>query len=175
MYCGLCTKYQSQAPSRCIGCQLGGQHAYCSIWNCCVKKRLLERCSDCEAIFSCEIHLRRKVVEWIPAAQNLRQIMENGLEPWLDEQIERQALVETLLQNYNEGRSMSFFCKIVAKMPVALIRQAIIETEVQLQEGKVDPGDKKRKAKIVKAALQELEAGFDIHSAGCEGKTCHPL
>ena len=37
LYCGLCSKYQSKAPGRCIGCKFGEQHLWCSIWNCCVK------------------------------------------------------------------------------------------------------------------------------------------
>ena len=56
--------------------------------------------------------MRRKVAEWIPAADNLRQIKEVGLENWLREQKKRQALLEELIQNYNEGRSMNLYCKV---------------------------------------------------------------
>ena len=103
IYCTLCNKYQSKAPSRCIGCKLGEQHSWCSIWNCCTKKHGFETCAECSEIFDCPIFLRRKVAEWTPAADNLRQIKEVGLENLLKEQKERQTLVEELLQNYNEG------------------------------------------------------------------------
>ena len=93
LYCGLCNKYQSKAPSRCIGCKLGEQHSWCSIWNCCVKKHGFETCTECSQIFDCAIFVRRKVAEWIPAADNLRQIKEVGLENWLEEQKERHTLV----------------------------------------------------------------------------------
>ncbi len=156
LYCGLCNKYQSKAPSRCIGCKLGEQHSWCSIWNCCVKKHGFETCTECEEVFRCEIFLRRKIAEWIPAADNLRQIKEVGLENWLNEQRERQKLVEKLLQNYNEGRSMSFYCKVCARMSIELINKAIEETKKKLVSEKVAESDMKSKAKILKAVINDL-------------------
>ena len=155
LYCGLCNKYQSTAPSRCIGCQLGEQHSWCSIWNCCVKKHGFETCTECEQVFQCEIYLRRKVAEWIPAADNLRQIIEFGLENWLNEQIKRQALLENLLHQYNEGRSMSFYCKVCARMSIKLINNALKETKEKLISEKIDNSDLKLKAKVLKTILKE--------------------
>jgi hypothetical protein len=156
LYCGLCNKYQSKAPSRCIGCKLGGQHSWCSIWNCCVKKHQFETCTECEEVFRCTIFVRRKVEEWIPAADNLRQIKAVGLENWLDEQTERQALVEALLQSFNEGRSMSFYCKICARMTIDSINEAIEETREKLRIEKVDESDMKSKAKILKTVIKDI-------------------
>ncbi len=163
LYCGLCNKYQSKAPSRCIGCRLGEQHSWCSIWNCCVKKHKFETCSDCEELFRCDIFLRRKVAEWIPAADNLRQIKEVGLEIWLNEQRGRQSLVEELLQSYNEGRSMSFYCKSCARMPIELINKAIKETKKKLASEKADKSDMKSKAKILKAVINDLALKANIN------------
>ena len=125
LYCGLCNKYQSSAPSRCIGCQEGEQHAWCSIWNCCVKKHGYKHCTECNEIFICQIFQRRNVEEWIPAVENLRQIQKKGLEYWVIEQAERQELLEELLHQYNEGRSMSLYCKASARMPVMMIKKAM--------------------------------------------------
>lgn len=156
IYCGLCNKYQSKAPSRCIGCKLGEQHSWCSIWNCCVKKHGFETCTECSEIFSCTIFLRRKVAEWIPSADNLRQIKEGGLENWLKEQKERQRLVEQLLQNYNEGRSISFYCKVCARMSIEAIYKAIKEAKKKLISEKADESDMKSKAKILKPIIKDL-------------------
>jgi hypothetical protein len=165
LYCGLCSKYQSKAPSRCIGCRLGEQHSWCSIWNCCVKKHKYETCSECEELFRCDIYLRRNVVEWIPAADNLGRIKEAGLKNWLNEQRKRQALVEELLRNYNEGRSMSFYCKVCARMPVESINKAIKETKKRLLSEKVDESDMKLKANILKAIIKEsaLKANVNLN------------
>jgi hypothetical protein len=155
LYCGLCNKYQSKAPSRCIGCKLGEQHSWCSIWNCCVKKHGFETCTECSELFHCPIFLRRKVGEWIPAADNLHQIKEAGLETWLREQKEKQALLEKMLQNYNEGRSMSFYCKVCARMPIDLINKSIEKAKEKLAGEKVDKSDVKSKAKVLKAIIKD--------------------
>ena len=138
LYCGLCTKYQSKAPSRCIGCKLG-------------------------EIFNCAIFLRRKVVEWIPAADNLRQIKEVCLENWLKEQKERQALAEELLQNYNEGRSMSFYCEVCTRMPINLINEAMKEAKKKIVIEKIDKSDLKAKAKILKSLIKNMAVKSNIN------------
>jgi hypothetical protein len=163
LYCGLCTKYQSTAPSRCIGCKLGEQHSWCSIWNCCVKKHRFETCTECEQVFYCKIFLRRRVAEWIPAAHNLHQIKEVGLESWLYEQIDRQALLEKLLQDYNEGRSMSFYCKVCARISIELINKAIEQAKKKLVSEKVAESDMKSKAKILKAVIKDLALKSNVN------------
>lgn len=165
LFCGLCNKYQSKAPSRCVGCKLGEQHSWCSIWICCVKKHGFETCAECDEIFNCTIFTRRKVAEWIPAADNLRQLKEIGLAHFLVDQKERQRLVEELLRDYNEGRSMSFYCKACARMPVAVIHAAIQESKKKLAGERVDEPDVKSKAKMLKAIIKNLalEAGVNLN------------
>lgn len=155
LFCGLCAKYQSKAKSRCIGCKQGEQHSWYSIWNCCVMNHGFETCVECNKIFDCEIFIRRKVAEWIPASDNLRQIKENGLETWLLEQNERQALLELLLEDYNEGRSMNFFCKICAGMPPYLINKALEEAKEKLADDKIDKSEMKLKAKVFKTIVKK--------------------
>jgi hypothetical protein len=156
LYCGLCNKYQSQAPSRCLGCKVGEQHVWCSIWNCCEKKHGFETCAECSEIFNCAIFLRRKVAEWIPAADNLRLIKEVGLKQWLQEQKQRQTIVEELLHNFNEGRSMTFYCKACSRMPIEMIKGAIQGAQEKLQLEKADAIDIKSRAKIVRGMITDL-------------------
>jgi hypothetical protein len=156
LYCGLCSKYQSKSPSRCTGCRKGEQHSYCSIWNCCVKKHGFAMCTDCDELFKCPIFIRRKVQEWIPAHDNLNHILKAGLKNWLKEQKERLNLLEELLRDYNEGRSMSFYCKACSRMPVKLIRIAIREAEEKLASEKANRSDIKEKAKALKTHLSDL-------------------
>lgn len=165
LYCGLCNKFQSKAPSRCVGCRLGEQHSWCSIWNCCVKKHGFDTCAECGEMFACPIFVRRKVIEWVPAADNLRQIKESGLERWLREQEERQALLEELLQNYNEGRSMSFYCKVCSRMPVDLINRAIEEAGEELAaERIIGKSNMKARARVLKEVIKDLalQTGVDL-------------
>ena len=163
LYCGLCNKYQSTAPSRCLGCKIGEQHSWCSIWNCCVKKHGFETCSECSEVFKCEIFTRRQVAEWIPAADNLHQIANTGLENWLKEQKERQKLVEKLLHNYNEGRSASFYCKVCARLPLESISSAIRGSKKIFAREKVEQSDVKSKAKILKITFTESASKKEIN------------
>ncbi len=163
LYCGLCNKYQSEAPSRCIGCVLGEQHSWCSIWNCCAKNHGFGTCVECSEMAACEIFLRRRVAEWIPAIDNLHQIREVGLETWTKEQKERQSLVEELLRNYNEGRSMSFLCKACARMPIDVIHDAVRESKKKIAIDEIDKSDMKAKAKILKSAIKDKAAKYHIN------------
>ncbi len=108
--------------------------------------------------------MRRKVEEWIPAAANLRQIKDYGLEDWLKEQKQRQTLLEGLLQNYNEGRSMSFYCKACARMSIKLINESIEEANREIVSKKIDKSDIKSKAKIMKTVIKDsaLKANVNL-------------
>jgi hypothetical protein len=76
-----------------------------------------------------------------PALPNLDRTREVGLEAYLEEQGERRLLLEHLLDHYNEGRSMSFYCAACALMPPGLIRQAIGEMEEMLADKQIDGSD----------------------------------
>ena len=171
LYCGLCPRFQSKAASRCLSCHLGEQHSYCSVYRCCVTKRELFTCADCDE-YPCERLLRVLGVEegldsfisHKPALPNLDRIREVGLETYLEEQRGRRLLVEQLLADYNEGRSMTFYCAACALMPPGLIRQAIGEMERLLAGQQMDGPDLKARAKAMKATIQDLasQAGVDL-------------
>jgi hypothetical protein len=99
-----------------------------------------------------------------PALPNLDRIREVRLEKHLEEQRERRLLVEQLLANYNEGRSMSFYCVACALMPPDLVRQAIDEMERALANQQVDGSSLKAKAKAMRTTIQNLasQAGIDL-------------
>jgi hypothetical protein len=163
LYCGLCPWFQSKAPSRCLGCQIGDQHSYCSVYRCCVTRRGLFTCADCDE-YACDRLTRVLGVEegldsfisHKPALLNLKRITQVGLEIYLEEQRERRLLVEYLLTNYNEGRSMSFYCRACALMPPELIRQAIDDMKGLLATKQVDRSDLRAKAKAMRTTGQEL-------------------
>jgi len=171
LYCGLCPRFQSKAPSRCLSCHLGEQHSYCSVYRCCVTKRGFFTCADCDE-YPCERLLRVLGVEegldsfisHKPSLPNLDRIREIGLETYLDEQRERRLLVEQLLAEYNEGRSMSFYCVACALMPPDLIRQAIDEMEQLLISKRVNDLDLKAKARAMKSLVRESasKSGIDL-------------
>ena len=171
LYCGLCPKFQSKAPSRCLGCQLGEQHSYCSIYRCCATRHGHLTCANCDE-YPCQRLIRvLGVAEGVdsfishkPAIPNLDRIKEAGLDTFLQEQRERRLLVEQLLARYNEGRSMSFYCRACTLMYPDLIRQAIREMEDVDAGAQVDSSDLKATAKAMRTTIQHLadQAGVDL-------------
>ena len=72
-------------------------------------------------------------------------------------------MVEELLQNYNEGRSMNFFCKACTRMSIELINGAIKESKEKLASEKIDESDVKSKAKILKAIIADLAVKTNVN------------
>lgn len=163
IFCGLCPKYQSKAPSRCIACRLGEQHDWCSIYRCCVKKKGFFTCIECDE-YPCGRYVRRKwgLDYWTKkATENLDEIKKSGFGSWLKGQRERRLLVENLLKNYNDGRSMSFYCKACIVLPVKVIKNAIEEAKTKFVSNKIS--DMKSRAKTLKAIIQELSLNLGIN------------
>ena len=171
LYCGLCPRFQSSAASRCLGCQLGPQHSYCSVWRCCVGKRGFLSCAECGE-YPCE-RLRRVLgveqgadsfISHKPALPNLERIREAGLATYLEEQRQRRLVLEELVAGFNEGRSMSFFCAASALMPPHLLQRALEQAKGLLEDGQLDGSDRKARAKAMRRLIEEhaAEGGVDL-------------
>lgn len=166
LYCGLCPRFQSTAASRCLGCRLGPQHDYCSVYRCAAKEGNLT-CSECTE-YPCKRLLRvvgdgqDSFISHRPMLPNLERIRDAGLQAHLSEQRERRLLCEYLLANYNEGRSMTFFCTACALLPSGAIREAIGEMDSALAAGQIDHSDIKAKSKAIKSLIGELAQQRDV-------------
>jgi hypothetical protein len=162
LFCGLCAKYQSKAPSKCVGCRFGEQHSWCSIFVCCEVKKRFVTCVEC-ADYPCERYIRRRwgtdQVSRV-AHQDMERIRRSGLETWLEEQRERRLLLEELLAGYNEGRSMRFYCLAGTLLPIAHIKEALNEAKAMPLNG----SDLKAKAKNLKLIIRRLASKSGIES-----------
>jgi hypothetical protein len=122
-------------------------------------KRRLATCIECDE-YPCQRYSR---IYWGTdqeskvAQENLDSIKKIGLEAWLEGQRERRLLVEELLANYNEGRSMSFYCLACALMPIDLLNEALAEIK-----GMPIDADVKAKAKALRSIIQELASKSGI-------------
>jgi hypothetical protein len=129
-------------------------------------KNGLTTCIECEE-YPCERYTRRGWGEdqWSRTAQDsLNSIKNNGMDKWLKEQRERLLAVQELLENYNDGKSMSFYCSACIVMPVSLINQAMDEMKQRLSNNHIDSSDVKAKAKALRTIIQELasKSGIDL-------------
>lgn len=98
------------------------------------------------------------------AEESLESIKKTGMKDWLEEQRNRRLLLENLLANYNEGRSMSFYCLAAMLMPPKLIEKAISELKEKLATNQLDSSDIKAKAKAARETIQGLaqKSGIEL-------------
>ena len=155
--CGLCPRYYTEGKSKCPGC-LGEnffeKHPSCSIVTCCVKKNGLETCAECLQ-FPCEKLKNWDRVDSFVTHQkslaNLRQIRDKGIVEFAEQQKERIRLLDTLIKEYDDGKSKSFFCLATALLEIDDLHEAVF----QIQEIREQSKDRKQRAKQAKSIIQQ--------------------
>lgn len=158
IYCGLCPRFQSTAPSRCPGCKVLCQTLSCKRYNCPVKQHGFATCAECGE-FPCDKYDKffdgDSFVSHRVCLPNIESVKKVGLSTWLREQNRRRVILEGLLAKYNEGRSMSFYCVATALVSPDAIKKLVTEAQRRLAAEEVDDSDIKAKAKTVRATIQE--------------------
>jgi len=160
--CGLCPMYYTKGPSRCPGCcgpDFINKHPSCSIITCCVKKSNFETCAECSEFPCSQINKWDKYDSFIShkvSLSNLEIIKEKGIEQFLTQQKRRIDLLELMLEEFNEGRSKSFFCIATALLPIDNLEKGLKESKRQIKEEEIDAKDFKAKSKVLKENLTEL-------------------
>jgi len=166
--CGLCPRYYTLGSSRCPGC--GGpdffnKHPSCSFITCCVKKKNLEVCAECleypcSKFKSDEEYQQLKESSSYPSCKkvipNLNFIKEYGIEKFIGQQKERIKLLETMIENFDDGRSRSFFCKATTLLELTSLSSSIDKAIQKIKTDNITPNDIKNKAKILKEILNEM-------------------
>lgn len=162
--CGLCPRYYTVGSSRCPGCcgpEFFNKHPSCSFITCCVKKKNLEVCAECDE-FPCpkfesegenafdSFVTHRKTV------QNLNFIKENGMAKFIEQQKKRIVSLELMLKQFDEGRSKSFYCIAATLLSITDLEIALNKSEQKLKADMTKSEDIKTKAHILKNILNEL-------------------
>jgi hypothetical protein len=133
--CGLCPRYYTVGSSRCPGCcgpDFLNKHPSCSFITCCVKKKNLEVCAECSE-FQCskfksyEEYQQVKKSSSYPSCKkiipNLNFIKEHGIKKFVEQQKKRIKLLEIMIENFDDGRSKSFFCISCALLPLEKLKE----------------------------------------------------
>ena len=166
--CGLCPRYYTVGASRCPGCagpDFFNKHPSCSYITCCVKKKGLEVCAQCDE-FPCskfpswldKLVIEDSFVTHQKIKSNLYFIKEQGLERFLEQQAKRIKLLEGMLKDFDDGRSKSFYCIATTLLPVAELETLIDEAEHKIKVDKVKVDDMKTKAKILRELFNDFAA-----------------
>ena len=169
--CGLCPRYYTAGSSKCPGCcgpDFFNKHPSCSYITCCVKKKGLEVCAQCDG-FPCQ-----KFDSWLEnggeydsfltykkTKSNLEFIRTYGVERFIEQQRKRVEVLEKMLQNFDDGRSKSFYCVASTLLPVADLKSSLKKAEQKLREDKIDD-DTKLKARILRGFLNEFAAKNEV-------------
>ncbi len=165
--CGLCPRYYTVGTSRCPGCcgpDFFNKHPTCPFITCCVKEKNLEVCGKCPE-FPCskfkdtEEYQALETSSYPPYRKilpNLNFIKENGIEAFIEQQRGRIGLLETMIGDFDDGRSRSFFCKAAALLDVASLQNSLAEAAQRVRTANIKPNDSKSKAKILREILNEI-------------------
>jgi hypothetical protein len=174
--CGLCPRYYTVGTSRCPGCcgpEFFSKHPTCSFITCCVKKKNLEVCAECSD-FPCSKFKSEKEYQQLKESSsypsykkvmpNLNYIKKHGIEKFIEQQKKRIKLFETMIANFDDGRSRSFYCKSAALLDLTTLENSL---DTAIQKAKTDnikPNDTKTKAKILKGILSgnALKEGVEL-------------
>lgn len=166
--CGLCPTYYTQGPSKCPGCcgpDFFNKHPSCSIITCCVKTNNFETCAECDEFPCSKIDKWDKCDSFIShrvSLSNLRLIKQNGLNLFIEQQEKRIKMLEKMLENFNEGRSKSFYCSATALLPISDLKYALEESENKINKEKIESKNLKAKSKILKGILNNIAEGQQV-------------
>jgi hypothetical protein len=166
--CGLCPRYYTLGASRCPGCggfDFENKHPPCSFITCCVKKKNLEVCAEClefpcSKFKSAEEYQQLEEPSSYPSYRkiipNLNFIKEHGIEKFVIQQTKRIKLLETMIADFDDGRSKSFFCKAATLLEITTLSNSIDKATRKIKTDNINRDDVKLKAKILKEILNEM-------------------
>jgi len=132
--CRLCPNYHMTTGSRCMGCKSEGRIAVgCPFITCAVKKKGIEFCWECVENETCgkwEKHRDAgKKNDSFKCYQKLEDdiafIQTNGIVEFEKSQIVRESLLKRMLQEFNEGRSKSYYCIAATVMGIEELQEAL--------------------------------------------------
>ncbi|NOU16645.1 MAG: DUF3795 domain-containing protein [Bacteroidales bacterium] len=162
--CGLCPRFHTKGDSICPGC--GGlnfkeKHPSCGFLTCCVAKKGLEVCSECNEYpckrFDSEKGGYDSFVTHSKVFTNLDFIKHHGIDSFIDHQMRRITILNELISSFDDGRSKNFFCLSCALLPLDKLNEVFeyIETLDKSME-------LKEKNRRMKDKTQEIAASLNI-------------
>lgn len=158
--CQLCPNYHTDSKSRCGGCKSEGRmNLGCPFITCAIRKKGIEFCWECEESSNCERWGKHRDAgrkyDSFKCYQKLEEdiifIQEKGFEEYKRLQNIREQILKEMLDNYNEGRSKSYYCIAVTVMKIDELNDALIKAKNDSYGL-----DIKSKAKILHSELDKI-------------------
>lgn len=127
--------FHSRSESKCNGCKSASRIAVgCPFIRCAMKKGV-EFCWNCEESSRCEKWGRHRAASrsvdsfvcYQKLEENIRFIQEKGIQEFEKEQRTREELLKKMLDEFNEGRSKTFYCIAATLLEVKELEDALNE------------------------------------------------
>ena len=113
---------------------------------------------ECERVAKALNSTQDSFLSHKPVAANFAFIQKNGIEEFARLEMEKQKFLRHLIDNYDEGRSKSFYCTSCQLMPLARLKEALADAETKIT---ADAGIKE-KAKTVREVISTLADTLQI-------------
>ena len=136
--CRLCPRYHTESKSRCGGCKSEFRMAAgCPFITCAIKKKGIEFCWQCKENETCEKwrkhrEFSKQVDSFIcyqKLEDNIAFIQKNGVNEFEKEQKTRENLLKEMLQEFNEGRSKSYYCIAATVLDIEELEEALTKAK----------------------------------------------
>jgi len=158
--CRLCPSYNTEAKSRCLGCKSVDRIAVgCPFITCALKKKGVEFCWECAESETCEKWKKHretgKKVDSFKCYQKLEEdiefIQKNGVAEFEKTQIAREELLKEMLQEFNEGRSKSYYCIASTVLEINELKDAVRKARQGSKRIEI-----KEKSKLLHSIIDEI-------------------
>ena len=87
--------------------------------------------------------------------RNQNFIKEHGIKVFIARQKKRIKLLERMIENFDDGRSRSFFCRAACLLEVTSLEGSLNKAIRKIKKDKIKKNDTKTKAKILKQNISE--------------------
>lgn len=167
--CGLCPRYYTRGTSRCPGCagpDFFSKHPSCGFITCCVKKKGMEVCAECPD-FPCtrfrseqeyqQVKESSSYPSYKAVMRNADLIRERGIKEFIARQKKRIRLLERMIEDFDDGRSRSLFCRATCLHDVTNLEVALNEAIRQVRINHIRQDDTKAKARILRELLSRSD------------------
>ncbi len=163
--CLLCPMYNTEAESRCSGCKSATRMAVgCPFITCAVKRKGIEFCWECEESDTCEKWKKHREAGkkhdsfkcYQTLEEDLSFIYQHGIAEFQKIQGQREFLLREMLQNFNEGRSKSYYCIAATVLEREELEEAL--SRARRESGGLDV---KAKSKVLHRILDDIASRKD--------------
>jgi hypothetical protein len=162
--CGLCPRFYTEGKSKCPGCageKFAELHPSCGILTCCFKNNGYETCAECTE-FPCNRmknwDIADSFVTHKKTLSNLQLIKKKEINEFSKQQNERINYLNILLNDYDDGRSKSYYCLAAALIELEDLSH-IIKQVKKLDNSQLD---KKQIAKQARNIIEQVAQAKNV-------------